>query len=129
MNVSIHPSGYEDDAGSDSDTSLSNYRVEPDENETIRDVNLNGVITSLMNRVTIIFMSLLEFPTTSVIRPVRYDCLLRKLQMMRELMTTLQYIVGARESPVEFPEPGSVGPYADPRRRDVHERSFDGPLR
>ena len=129
MNVSIHPIGREDDSGSDSDTSLNNYRVEPDENETIRDVNLNGVITSLMNRVTITFMSLLEFPTTSVIQAVRYDCLLRKLQMMRELMTTLQYIVAARESPVEFPEPGSTGPYADPRRRDMRRQDFDGPLR
>ena len=120
---------YEIDDSSDSDNPHHNFMVRPDMNETIRDVNLNGVITSLMNRMTIIFMSLLEFPTTSVIHSVRYDCLLRKLQMMRELMTTLQYIVAARESPVEFPEPGSVGPYADPRRRDVRERSFDGPLR
>ena len=128
MDIPVCSVGHIHDADSESDTS-DDYRVEPSEYETIRDVNLHGVITSLMNRITISLMSLLSLPTTSPITSSRYDCLLRKVQLMKEVLTTLQYIVAARETPVEFPEQGSMVPYADPRRRDMYEHDHDGPLR
>ena len=128
MDIPVHSVGHIRDADSDSDAS-DDYRVEPSEFETIRDVNLHGVITSLMNRISVSLMSLLSFPTTGQITSSRYDCLLRKVQLMKEVLTTLQYIIAARETPIEFPEMGSTVPYADPRRRDMHEHVHDGPSR
>ena len=66
MDISVRSVDHTHDADSDSDAS-DDYRVEPSEFETIRDVNLHGVITSLMNRISVSLMSLLSFPTTGQI--------------------------------------------------------------
>ena len=96
---------YEIDDGSDSDGSHHNFMVRPDINETIRDVNLNGLIVALMGKITKIFVSLSDYPMTRQLSNTRHRCFLRNVQLMQELLRTLQFIVITKESLVEYQAP------------------------
>ena len=96
---------YEIDDSSDSDNPHHNFMVRPDINETIRDVNLNGVIVALMDKITAIFVSLSDYPMTRQLSSTRHRCFLRNVQLMQELLRTLQFIVMTKQSLVEYKAP------------------------
>ena len=117
-----------EDSDSDDDHPHHNLMVRPCFNETIRDVNLNVVISSIMNKFTTIFMSLPRFPVHSGTSAMGFSILRRKVQTMRNLLLSLSIIVSARETPIECPLSGIQPPYRPPPIRN-QEHYLDRPQR
>ena len=117
-----------EDSDSEDDQPQHKLMVRPCFNETIRDVNLNVVISSIMNKFTTIFMSLPRFPVHSRTSAMGFSILKRKVQTMRNLLLGLSIIVSARETPIHCPLSGIQPPQRPHPMRD-QEHYLDRPQR
>ena len=94
-----------DDTSSDEDDlSIVILRgpVTEDPNETIRDVNLNVVLSSLFYRITPLYRDLGNIILGNR-GPGNTSLILRKLQMIRDLLLSIQYLALARQTPIQYP--------------------------
>ena len=75
----------------------------PDPNETIRDVNLNRVIETMFYSVSPLYAELGNL-ILGIRGPESTTQIIRKIQIIRELLLSLQYVANARQYPIQFPE-------------------------
>ena len=73
----------------------------PDPDETIRDVSLNKVIETMYYSISPLYAELGNL-VLGIRGPETTTMIIRKIQIIRELLLSLQYVANARQNPIRF---------------------------
>ena len=116
--IRVNPTHREEVDDSNPEVQVVNLQVNADSNETIRNVSLNGVVSTICNSITITYERLLNRVLADIRVPDNAQHSIRHVHTLRDKLLTLEYILLASRNPISYAgdiafNPENPGPLPD----------------